>query len=187
MENFKSKRFRYYFIAFLGLSLLSGCDEKLVVENAEMEINESLLVGDWQYQYILMDGDTMRNLHIVGEPALGRELDTPISLRYLHYQEDNSYELRSINANNFGFGYGESYQPNYGFWDLEGSGSPMVLIHNKTISYEVRYEILQLTDEIMVRKQIGDRPTLLILDLHTLETKEITVSSWIEVFVPKPE
>lgn len=187
MENYKKNRFRYFLIAFMGISVLNGCDEKLEPEPMLMDLNESLLVREWKYEYILMDGDTIRNLFYSGEPVLGDELDTPIGLRYLIYKEDHSYELRATNINYLGFGDGESYQPNFGFWDLEGSGSALTLIHNKTIGYEVRYELLQLTGEIMVRKQIGDRPTLLILDFHTLETKEITVSSWIEVFVPLPD
>jgi len=55
----------------------------------------------------------------------------------------------------------------------------LLLIHNETIEYEVRYEIMRLTEESKIRKQIGGR----INQNDTMGNAE----EWIEVFVPRPE
>ena len=53
----------------------------------------------------------------------------------------------------------------------------------------VRHEIIQLNEEIMDRRQIGDRATLLfsINEPWNEDYDTLVVSAWIEVFKPKPE
>jgi hypothetical protein len=187
MENYKrNKNYLLLLTIYLFLGLFS-CDEKLVIPIEAIDENERLLTREWQYSYILMDGDTIRYLASNGEPTIGVEFYTPIGLRYLLYKDDHSYELRSVGPSFLSLGYEESYQPNYGFWDLDESGNPSVLIHNQTIAYEVRYELLQLDENTMIRKQVGDRITYMYLNLREETIDTLTVSSWIEVFVPLPE
>lgn len=186
MENYKRNKNYFLLLTLCSLFGLFSCDEKLVIPEA-IDENEQLLIREWQYSYILMDGDTIRYLATNGEPTIGIEAWSPIALRYLIYKDDHSYELRSLGPSFLSLGYEESYQPNYGFWDIDESGSPAVLIHNQTIVYEVRYELLQLDETNMIRKQIGDRITYMYLDLRREIIDTLTVSSWIEVFIPLPE
>ena len=123
-----------------------------------------------------------------GEPSIDPEGErTDIRKRYLRYTANHSYELGVTDGNvrNAGMGLEENYQPNFGFWDLEMNGD--VLIHNKFIVYEKRYQIIELTEEIMIRKLIGDRITYLEIEEETNNIDTLLVSSWIEVFVPLPD
>ena len=84
-------------------------------------------------------------------------------------------------------GEGVNYQPNYGFWDLDENGFPVILTHNLTIDYETRYELLELDENRMVRRLIGDRTTYRWLNFDEPRIDTLTVSSWIEVFIPRSE
>jgi len=185
MENYNRNKNYFLLLMLCSLSGLFGCDDKIPIPSGSLDENELLLTREWQYSYILMDGDTIRQLSPGGEPTANLNTFTPIGLRYLIYKDDHSYELRSLGPSFLGLGEGESYQPNYGFWDIETTGISKVLIHNQIIVYEVRYELLQLDETSMIRKQIGDRITYSYLPAGEIDT--LMVSSWIEVFVPLPK
>jgi len=186
MENYRQNK-SYFILLVLCLFGLNSCDEITKMPQIAVDKNQLLLTREWQYSYILMDGDTIRLLASDGEPTIQVRTFTPIGLRYLIYKDDHSYELRSLGPTFLSYGKDESYQPNYGYWDLETTSSSTVLIHNQIISYEVQYEMLQLDETTMIRKQIGDRLTYMYLDFSSEGIDTLLVSSWIEVFVPLPE
>ena len=173
--------FKNIILISLGFLLITSCDEGLDPEK-ENQPNEPefLLLKDWQYLYILMDGDTIYNFIREGEPSLFIERSTNLQIRVLEYGDDHSYELNTLNRgllNQYAMGFEENYQPNYGFWDLESD----ILTHNKTMQYETQYELLELSETTMRRRLIGDRVTYLLLD-DGESFDLITIAEWIEVF-----
>ena len=138
---------------------------------------------DWQYDYIIAGGDTLRDMDENGEPLFpeDREESTQIELLFIRYLDNHTYELRYDLADLIDrvMGTGINYQPNYGFWNLEKDQDDLILIHNKEMVYETRYEVLVLTTDEFVRKQIGGR----INQNDTLGVAQ----EWIEVFRPKPD
>ena len=185
MENYKRIKNCFLLLTLCSFLTLSSCDTfDFPIE--VIDENEQLLTREWQYSYILMDGDTIRDLDLNGGgPTTNINPFSSIALRYLIYKDDHSYELRTLGPSFLSLGEGENYQPNYGFWDIETTGTSTGLIHNQIITYEVRYELMQLDETGMVRKQIGDRITYSYLASGEIDT--LTVSSWIEVFVPLPK
>lgn len=181
-------RFRVFIVSIL---VIVGCDQSIELsEDMNLDPNEKLLAQDWRYDYILMDGDTIRDIGNNGEPWAVEGRDSGIELLFLRYLPNHSYELlyELPEITDRVLGSGINYQPNFGFWDMEGDANSLTLIHNKTIEYEQRYEILELSEVIMKRKLNGDRVTYLVTDqflgnIQAVDT--IVVVSWIEVFVPK--
>lgn len=172
MENYNF----YYPVLLCSFLLLCSCDERLEIDPPEMDKNKELLVGDWQFDFVIVSNDTFRHVDIIFEPTKDEEIDTPINLRYIRYMTDHSYEFRA-DLRVAALGYIINYQPNFGFWDLETSVDSLILIHNKLMDYEVRYEIQELNEARMVRKQIGGR-------INQNDTTGIH-EEWIEVLSQK--
>ena len=189
-------------VLIISIIVITGCDGPLEPPaGLILDSNEKLLARDWSYDYILIDPvtivtetdtfvvDTIRHTGENGEPWAVEGRDSQIELQFLRYLPDHSYELlyELPDITNRVLGSGVNYQPNFGFWDMEGDANSLTLIHNKTIEYEQRYEILELSKDIMKRKLVGDRVTYLVTEQfigNILAVDTVLVVSWIEVFVP---
>jgi hypothetical protein len=180
-------------ILIISIIVIIGCDESIeIAEDLNLDPNKKLLVRDWRYDYILMDGDTIRDTGVNGEPWAVEGRDSQIELQFLRYLPNHSYELLYglPEITDRVLGSGVNYQPNFGFWDMERDANSLTLVHNKTIEYEKKYEILELSEDIMRRKLVGDRVTYLVIEqfLGSIQAVDtIVVVSWIEVFVPRDQ
>lgn len=172
-------------IIFLLSVYLCSCDEELNPPSFDISTaKEKLLVGDWTYEYILMDDDTIRALTQQGEPQTTGIIES-VNLLYRKYDKNHNYHFRweeiFVFAPQKEYGAGVNYQPNLGYWHL--SQDEITLIHNKGTTYEKRFEILELTKTKLILKLIGDR-TSYVTDGDGEVIKTIT-GSWTEVFVAR--
>jgi len=176
---------RHIFVIFVLVGFTS-CDlsGKVEMPSTKLTDSEKDLVKKWQFDYILWNGDTITTLTRGGEPYTDPNSPIPdpfieIEYRYMDYKPDHTYQLRLSSGLEAHLGKGENYQPNFGFWDLKDTLNTHVLIHNKTIGYEVRYLIIELTEERMERQLIGGR-------VNFLDPTQPN-DEWIEVFKPLNE
>ena len=124
-------------VLIISIIVIVGCDDPIKPpEPLNLNPNEKLLARDWSYDYILIDPvtiitetdtfvvDTIRHSGEYGYPWAVEGRDTQIELRYLRYLPNHSYELlyELPDIINRVLGSDENYQPNFGFWDMEGDG-----------------------------------------------------------------
>lgn len=167
---------------FLVLTFIA-CNEELDPPAFDFTSpKEKLLIREWTYDYILLGTDTVRALTFEGEPQTTGIFEA-LDQYYRRYDEDHIYEFRweERSFSQREYGINDNYQPNLGYWHL--SETEETLIHNKLTNYEKKFEILELTENSLKLKLVGDRTSFLTNgDGVVLDT---ITGSWVEVFVPK--
>jgi len=187
MEYFKQKA--KVKITLLFCLLLLACEqEPPIPEHHPMGEMPS---GDWQYDALVIRGDTFNIVNWSFEPDNpGWELYN-VKFRWFNYSSNGTYEFHWDNKIPFNLspdlviGDGLNYQPYFGYWIL----SPNIdtLIHNEGFQYETQYKIIELTEERFIREY--QRIIQRIDDLHS-EKWGVMVGDTVvyrEIFVPRIE
>lgn len=161
------RKIRLLLIAVIGIY---GCDESWQAE--AIEPPEPITISDWQYQFVVFGGDTMRFVAF-GEPTLDEaEYQTEFPLQFLRYKADYSYELLSPVGRRLG--RDQNYQPNFGYWNVSQNGD--TITHNKLMVYETKYYIIKLTEDSLIRRKVGGH--------YNFDTQ--SYEEFIEVLLAKP-
>lgn len=144
----------------LGVALLVfilGCDRGLEIKEDLPSPLIDHLTKEWQFRYLIVESDTFEHIYPMIEPNGDPERDTGIGLYGIDYTLDRSYQLildptlGSVGPLQLGFE--ENYQPHFGFWEISDDGT--TLTHNQLMPYETQYELIELSEEMMVRRKIG--------------------------------
>ena len=158
--------FNRLLIKLLPVVLVMACDRSL--EPSQEEI--SPLVGEWVFQYIVMDGDTLRYVDDVMYPypltsPIAGERWSGITQRSILFDSNGLYKLRQDNSIGWGLAYGydrfegidygsfENFQPLTGRYFISDDRS--LIVQNGGFDYEKSYEVLKLTQDTLRRKMIG--------------------------------
>lgn len=136
----------------LCLLVYTSCEQPgFIGQETSDDALEQLIARDWQYEALLINGDTLNVLNLDFEPWQGSNDIQHVKFRWFKYHRNKTYEFREdTDFINFSLGENENYQPRYGAWSLNASGDS--LIHNEHDSFAKHYAIIELNNSLFIRE-----------------------------------
>ncbi len=186
MENFSLKK--KVQITLIFLLLLSSCEQEPAnfSQKSPLSPKEEMLNGDWQYDALVIEGDTFNIPDWDFEPFKPNYDLYNVKFRWFKYFGNGTYEYRAeTGPGNLSLGESLNFQPTFGYWEL--SINEDRLIHNKGFDYVTHYKIIELTEEGFIREyqRIIQRIDNLHSDKWGLGVGDTVV--YREVFVPRDQ
>lgn len=140
-----------YILLVISLISFTACEQESFVQPEPVPITKELmLLGDWKYQSLIINGDTLYYPDVTFEPDIEDGFLYHIQWRWFRYSSDRTYEYRKETGIVTSIGAGKNYQPSFGYWILDESKN--VLVHNERESYATSYAIIELNDTVMIRE-----------------------------------
>jgi len=110
---------------------------------------DKLLIKDWQYQDLIIEGDTFNFPYSAFEPTDAFYPSAHVRFRTFSYLTDLSYEYIA-SYTRLGPKGTPNWQPNYGYWRFNANGD--TLIHNGREPFSTKYRIIELTNNLLIRE-----------------------------------
>lgn len=137
-------KFKELLLLILLAFLITNCDREIT---RPINSSEEALIGIWQYESVMVNGiaitewsPVFENPVNMGNPT--REL-IDITRRQVVYDRNRNYKLQWDEGSQYSMGEGFNWQPDSGYWKIF---EDLTLTHNKSQSYEVEYNIDELTE-----------------------------------------
>jgi len=165
-----------FFLIFSG-----SCEQEPIPPNkvnAGFSDWDIMLIQEWQYQNLIIGGDTMNFPDFAFEPFV-QPLDwAHVRFRTFKYSIDKSYEFIGLYGSFLG-SEGPNYQSIFGYWEFNEAGD--TLIHNRLEPFRTDYAIIQLTSELLIREY----QRIILASSDTIRWPLGSTVVYREVFVPK--
>ena len=144
MKNIGKSIYSLICLWFVFLS----CDSSLK-EPTTFSMTEKLIMKEWQFTHLVINDDTVWHVGHGFEPYTQIIGNGWVPFYWFEYNADKTYEFRS-DLRRVTLGDDLNFQPDYGYWNIDEGQK--VLIHNKGLSYEKTYKIIDLQDTLFIRE-----------------------------------